>query len=286
MWSKLSSGRTSTSSIGQNRGTLDQLDNPVQACPVLANSLRNLPARRPAAADRVLEELAREIFAGRPGPGEALASERALAESLGASRVLVRQATHRLADLGLVEVRQGAATRVRDFRTQLDMRLVELIYRLGARLPPELSRAVIQRQYVNGLSLLELAVTLGEPEARRALALEIAAEAPKVRSLRAHDALERRFWLGVARVGGNPISEAELRWWYALVAERMPRPAQVLDTPLPLRVGFLVELSSRLGDGRDALAYYSAVVRPLLRAMGPARPGSTESSDPEVSDVR
>src|SRR3954462_5974607 len=48
-------------------------------------------------------------------PGESLPSERRLAEVLGVSRPAVREAIKRLTQAGLVEVRQGDATTVRDF---------------------------------------------------------------------------------------------------------------------------------------------------------------------------
>ena len=50
-------------------------------------------------------------------PGEALPSERRLAEVLGVSRPAVREALQRMTQTRLLEVRHGGATTVRDFRS-------------------------------------------------------------------------------------------------------------------------------------------------------------------------
>lgn len=226
------------------------------------------PSRRPRVADDAFEHLAREILAGTFAPGSALPSERDLAERLGASRVLVRQAIHRLADLGLLEVRQGAATRVGDPTKSPDLRMVELVYRLGARLPPRLSTFVIERQYMNGASLIELASLRASDEARARVLARVEEEASSVRSAADVARLERAFWEEIAIAGGNAIFEAELRWWYRLVGDRMPRPRRVLETPPATRVAFHRELAVRLAERRDPLALYLAVVRPLLEGLG------------------
>jgi GntR family transcriptional repressor for pyruvate dehydrogenase complex len=225
------------------------------------------PSRRPRVADDAFEHLAREILAGTFAPGSALPSERDLADRLGVSRVLVRQAIHRLADLGLLEVRQGASTRVGDPAQSPDLRMVELAYRLGTRLPARLQAFVIERQYMNGVSLLELA-SLRATDAGRADVLAcVERESEGVRTAADVARLERAFWEAIAAAGGNAIFEAELRWWYRIVGDRMPRPRRVVETPVAARVAFHRELARCLVERRDPLALYLAVVRPLLASL-------------------
>jgi DNA-binding FadR family transcriptional regulator len=57
-----------------------------------------------------------DILGGALAPGDALPSERTLSERLGCNRHAVREAVKRLQQAGLVEVTQGGATRVRDWR--------------------------------------------------------------------------------------------------------------------------------------------------------------------------
>ena len=63
-------------------------------------------------------------------PGESLPSERRLAEVLGVSRPAVREAIKRLTEAGLVEVRQGDATTVRDFRRHAGLEIQVSLHQL------------------------------------------------------------------------------------------------------------------------------------------------------------
>jgi DNA-binding FadR family transcriptional regulator len=74
------------------------------------------PVTRRTVPDEVYDQLLAELTAGELTPGDALPSERRLAEVLGVSRPAVREALQRLAHAGYVEVRQGDTTTVRDFR--------------------------------------------------------------------------------------------------------------------------------------------------------------------------
>lgn len=74
------------------------------------------PVTRRTVPDEVYDQLLAELTAGELTPGDALPSERRLAEVLGVSRPAVREALQRLAHAGYVDVRQGDTTTVRDFR--------------------------------------------------------------------------------------------------------------------------------------------------------------------------
>ncbi len=64
--------------------------------------------------DEVLDALLAIVESPDYGPGSALPRERALAERLGVSRAMVRQAFRVLEDRGLVTARQGSGRFVRD----------------------------------------------------------------------------------------------------------------------------------------------------------------------------
>jgi DNA-binding FadR family transcriptional regulator len=74
------------------------------------------PVRRTSVASAVFDQLTAEVVSGRIAPGEALPPERELTEKLGVNRQAVREALQRMDQLGLVEIRHGEGTRVRDFR--------------------------------------------------------------------------------------------------------------------------------------------------------------------------
>ncbi len=71
-------------------------------------------ARPPSLVEKVcdrLAELVREISPGSPDKSGFLPTERALASQLGVSRSVVREATKRLEQQGLLEIRQGLGIR-------------------------------------------------------------------------------------------------------------------------------------------------------------------------------
>lgn len=71
---------------------------------------------RRSVPDAVFEQLLDDILAGELAPGSVLPAERRLSEVLGVSRPAVREALQRLSQAGLIDVRQGDATTVRDYR--------------------------------------------------------------------------------------------------------------------------------------------------------------------------
>lgn len=70
--------------------------------------------KRRSAADEVHDQLLKQLVAGATPPGSRLPSERSLAEALGVSRPVVREAIQRLVTSGHLDVRQGDGTIVND----------------------------------------------------------------------------------------------------------------------------------------------------------------------------
>jgi len=83
-------------------------------------------------SDQVFARLIEPIFSGAYAPGEKLPTQRALAADLEVNMASVREAVKRLEQLRLVEVRQGDAMRVRDWRADagLDV-VVHLLFAAG-----------------------------------------------------------------------------------------------------------------------------------------------------------
>jgi GntR family transcriptional regulator, transcriptional repressor for pyruvate dehydrogenase complex len=108
------------------------------------------PVNRRSVPEEVFEQIAADVLSGEMQPGQALPSERRLAEVLAVSRPAVREALKRLSAAGLVEVRQGDVTTVRDFRRHAGLDLLpRLLFRNG-----EFDRAVFR-------SILEARLRIG-----------------------------------------------------------------------------------------------------------------------------
>jgi GntR family transcriptional repressor for pyruvate dehydrogenase complex len=122
------------------------------------------------ARGRVAEELASSlqelIVEGRIGAGDALPSERELAAKFEVNRSSVREALHRLEAVGLIEMKHGGATRVRDVLVSAGLHLLPFLVARGGRLDPAWLR-----------DLLEVRVMFlswcGEQAARRASADDV-----------------------------------------------------------------------------------------------------------------
>lgn len=110
-----------------------------------------------------------DVLNGEMAPGEALPSERKLAEVLGVSRPVVREALKRLAAAGLVEVRQGDATTVRDYRHHAGLDLLPRLLLSGGNRADGLDlavvRSIMETRLHNGPKVAELAAERGGPQA-------------------------------------------------------------------------------------------------------------------------
>ena len=154
------------------------------------------PVRRRSVPDDVYEQLLGELMGGALGPGAALPSERRLAEVLGVSRPAVREALQRLAHAGLVEVRQGDTTTVRDFRRTGGLDLLARLLVRGGRLDLAVARSLLEARLRVGPIVAELAAERAGPDVvprLRELVRRLDEDTDPVR--RQHHALD--FWEAV-----------------------------------------------------------------------------------------
>jgi GntR family transcriptional repressor for pyruvate dehydrogenase complex len=159
------------------------------------------PSTRSAA---IHDRLRGAILSGRYAPGEALPSERQLAEELGAGRHAVREALKRLQQAGLIAISQGGATRVRDWRRHGGL---DLLLALGAdgEVPPEelgLVRAMFEMRVSVGADAARLCALRADTATRAELearAAALAAAADPVARTAIYDVL----WDKVIEGSGN-----------------------------------------------------------------------------------
>jgi DNA-binding FadR family transcriptional regulator len=114
------------------------------------------PVSRRSVPEDVFEQIVAEVLSGDMRPGESLPSERRLAEVLGVSRPAIREAIKRLTAAGLVEVRQGDATTVRDFRR--DLSVVRSILETRLHNGPKVAELAARRRGPDQADLLDVAI--------------------------------------------------------------------------------------------------------------------------------
>lgn len=125
------------------------------------------PVTRRSAADEVFDQLVTDVVAGELASGSALPGERRLAELLGVSRPVVREALQRLAQAGLVEVRHGGATTVRDFSRSAGLDLLPRLLLRGGRLDVAVVRSILEARLAVGPEVAALAArrhTVGQTD--------------------------------------------------------------------------------------------------------------------------
>jgi GntR family transcriptional regulator, transcriptional repressor for pyruvate dehydrogenase complex len=115
------------------------------------------PVARRSVPDAVFDQILADVVSGEFAPGDALPSERRLAEVLGVSRPAVREALQRVAAAGLVEVRQGDTTTVRDYRRHAGMDLLPRLLLPGGELDLSVARSILEARLHVGPKVAELA---------------------------------------------------------------------------------------------------------------------------------
>jgi DNA-binding FadR family transcriptional regulator len=119
---------------------------------------------RRSVPEDVFQQIVSGVLSGEMQPGETLPSERRLAEVLGVSRPAIREALKRVSAAGLVEVRQGDATTVRDFRRHAGLDLLPRMLLRAGELDLSVVRSILEARLHNGPKVAELAAVRRRPE--------------------------------------------------------------------------------------------------------------------------
>lgn len=122
------------------------------------------PVSRRSVPEEVFGQIAAEVISGELQPGEALPSERRLAELFEVSRPAVREALKRLSAAGLVEVRQGGVTTVRDFRRHASLDLLPQLLVRDGKVDIAVAHSLLEARLRNGPKVAELAAERHGPE--------------------------------------------------------------------------------------------------------------------------
>jgi GntR family transcriptional repressor for pyruvate dehydrogenase complex len=219
---------------------------------------------RQRGADYVFETLARLILSGELKPGQALPTQRELSEQFQISTLVVRQAIHRLEDLGLLRVRQGSAMIVLDPNTATDIRLVQLRLELAPAVAG-LRGAMRESQFLFVLPMLVLAerrITAEQIGVLKYLIDSVPREPTEAE--KQHFRVE--FWGQIAKATRNPLYEQQLSWWSNVMRDIERRRKERGETSAVYAIPLVRELYLSL---IDALAKHEGVVQTFLDAGKP-----------------
>jgi GntR family transcriptional regulator, transcriptional repressor for pyruvate dehydrogenase complex len=133
------------------------------------------PVERRSVTDDVFEQILADVVTGELTAGASLPSERRLAEMLGVSRPVVREALQRMSQAGLVEVRHGGATTIRDFARYAGLDLLPRLLVRDGELDLAVVRSILEARLAVGPEVAALAAGRGTPALSRGLAEAVAA---------------------------------------------------------------------------------------------------------------
>ncbi|MEO6793859.1 MAG: GntR family transcriptional regulator [Mycobacterium sp.] len=221
--------------------------------------------------EHVFEQIMSNVLSGEMAPGEVLPNERRLAEVLGVSRPAVREALTRLSAAGLVEVRHGDATTVRDYRRHAGLDLLPRLLLRGDELDLAVVRSILEARLHNGPKVAELAAERSGPQAAAVLdgAVDaLAAEDDPVKRQRAALA----FWDHVVDAADSIVFRLmfnSLRATYepALAALATAMAAEVGRPEQYRRVAQAIAAGDAAGARRAAIELLEPATRDLLTAL-------------------
>lgn len=160
--------------------------------------------RRSSVADAVFDQLAQGVLSGELKAGEALPGERALTEALGVNRQAVREALGRLAEAGLVDIRHGGRTRVRDYRRGAGLELLpRLLLTAGGTVDVDVVASIMELRTCLGPEVARRCAERADAAGRRAVSEHAAAMAAAGADLAVLTALDLQFWDALVEGAGN-----------------------------------------------------------------------------------
>lgn len=223
------------------------------------------PPARLRVADHVFETLARAILTGELTPGEPLATQRDLAQQFNISALVVRQAIHRLEDLGLVRVKQGSTTIVLDPNESADIRLIQLRMEL-AEPGAALSGAALENQALFIVPMLVLAERRMTSE-QLAVSEALVAALPETPTADEMRVFRVSYWGGISQGTRNPLFQQQVRWWSTMVGQ-LDRRGHAMRLPgQPLNIGMYQRLNRALRERKGAVQVYLDSIAPFLQRM-------------------
>jgi DNA-binding FadR family transcriptional regulator len=219
------------------------------------------PVRREPVSAAVHRRLRAAILTGDLAAGDALPSERALSEAFAVNRHAVREAIKRLQQARLVEVAQGGATRVLDWRRTGG---IELLLDVATARPGHPDRDVVR-------AVLEFRAAIGADVARRCAERAPAPLRERAAAMiaevldggvegQARDALYEELWQVIVDGAGN--LGYRLAYNSLLDGQHLAAPAVELVAPEMDDRARLERLAEALrrGDGEAAHAAARAVL--------------------------
>ena len=169
------------------------------------NSPSSPPLERRKVAEQIADALKHAIVGGQFKPGQALPSERELANQYEVNRSSIREALLRLEAWGLIKIKQGGATRVRDFLLSAGLEMLPHLFDVGGDVLPDVLRDVHEiRAMLLGWCAEQAAQKADASSVARLEMLVQQMSEPRVKAADAQE-LDYAFFEELVRISGNRL---------------------------------------------------------------------------------
>jgi fatty acid metabolism transcriptional regulator FadR len=163
------------------------------------------PVKKLRVADQVAESIRDAILGAEFNPGDPLPSERELAFRFGVNRSSIREALNRLEAWGLIDIRQGGSTLVRNFLISAGLQVLPYLVAPGGKLDPDLLSDLLSIRVMLAAWTAQQAATRAGPEdVARLEAIVSAMEQPGVKADRLQ-VLDFDFYQELVRLTDNRV---------------------------------------------------------------------------------
>ena len=226
------------------------------------------PITKRGVPDDVFDQLLGEVVDGELAAGDPLPCERRLAEVLGVSRPAGREALQRLTQAGLVDVRHGGSTPVRDFRTSAGLDLLPRLLVRDGNLDPGVGQSILQARQAIAPSVAALAAEgAGERAAEPLHAAVAALDAAEGSEARQHAALA--FWDAVVDAADSIVFRLLFNSLRLAYEPAIAALGPVMEGEVDNAAGYRTLADAiAAGDADAARAAADDLLRPTTEALG------------------
>ncbi|WP_205876300.1 FadR/GntR family transcriptional regulator [Mycobacterium camsae] len=229
------------------------------------------PPDRRRVDEQIAASIADAILDGVFPPGSTLPPERELADQLGVNRTSLRQGLARLQQMGLIDVRQGSGTVVRDPAGLTHPAVVEALVR---KLGPEFLIELLEVRAALGPVIGRLAAQRGTPEDHRALAAAVA-EVRAAETAAARQAADLAYFHVLIHSTRNRALGLLYRWVEDAFGGREHELTRAYDDPEPVVADLqAITDAATARDATGAAAAVEAYLHASARRMVMAYRGS------------
>lgn len=241
---------------------------------------RYTPLKKQVLADGVFEQLQQHIVGGTMSPGEPLPAERVLAEKLGVNRGAVREGLKRLAQAGLVDIRQGELTRVVDFRRRAGLELLAALIVTPEGINTRVARSVLELRAALAPDIARSCALRGAPAVAEGLDARVAAmRAPGI-DLAQLQELALLFWGDLVRGSDNVAYELAFHAvdrTYRLIMAQLTRLLEAELRAVDDYAALAAAVGRKDGEGaaaaaRTLVAHGARAIENVLTALDEVRP--------------